>query len=325
MNLQQLYSKSLKLEKITFEEALGVLKLSNDKLDELFNCSEKIRQKFFSQKIILCGIVNAKSGKCSEDCSFCAQSSHHKTTVNEYSLLSDKEILEAFSKAKENKINCFSIVTSGKEMTNTSDDFHSIINVLQKIKGIKKCTSLGLLSKEQAMQLKEAGLEKYHHNLETAKSFFPNMCTTHSYNERIQTIKNAKEAGLKVCVGGIFGIGETIEQRVELAMDISELGVDSVPLNFVHPIQGTSIYGKTTKMQIEEILKLIAMFRFIMPDKVIGVFGGRESSLGDRQKEIFRAGANSILAGNYLTVKGSDINDDLQMLKDLELETTDAR
>jgi biotin synthase len=196
----------------------------------------------------------------------------------------------------------------------------SILEVVSEISGVKKCASLGLITKEQAIKLKEAGLEKFHHNLETAESFFSNMCTTHAYKDRIATIMNAKSAGLRVCVGGIFGIGESLEQRVELGMAIAELDVDSVPINIVHPIEGTKIYGHTEKVAVNDVLKLIATYRFLMPDKVIGVFGGRESNLGDRQKEIFRAGANSILVGNYLTVKGNKAMDDMNMLKELGLE-----
>ena len=179
---------------------------------------------------------------------------------------------------------------------------------------------MGLITKEQAIKLKEAGLEKFHHNLETAESFFSNMCTTHSYKDRVATIMNAKSAGLRVCVGGIFGIGESLQQRIELGVAIADLDVDSVPINIVHPIEGTKIYGRTEKVSVNDVLKLIATYRFLMPDKVIGVFGGRESNLGDRQQEIFGAGANSILVGNYLTVMGNKAIDDINMLKELGLE-----
>lgn len=320
MSISSIYAKSISNIKITFSEALELINTADEDLPELLDRANEIREKYFGNQVILCGIVNAKSGKCSEDCSFCAQSAFHETSVEEYPLLAKESILKAVDDAKTNSTGCFSIVTSGKGYVANEKELESILEVVSEISGVKKCASLGLITKEQAIKLKEAGLEKFHHNLETAESFFPNMCTTHSYKERVATIMNAKSAGLRVCVGGIFGIGESLEQRVELGIAISELDVDSVPVNIVHPIEGTKIYGRTEKVAVNDVLKLIATYRFLMPDKVIGVFGGRESNLGDRQKEIFRAGANSILVGNYLTVKGNKAMDDINMLKELGLE-----
>jgi biotin synthase len=320
MSITSIYDKSISNIKITFSEALELINTSDIDLSELLDRANEIRKKYFGNQVILCGIVNAKSGKCSEDCSFCAQSAFHKTSVDEYPLLAKESILKAVNDAKTNHTGCFSIVTSGKGYVTNEKELESILEVVSEISGVKKCASLGLITKEQAIKLKEAGLEKFHHNLETAESFFSNMCTTHAYKDRVATIMNAKSAGLRVCVGGIFGIGESLEQRVELGMAIAELDVDSVPINIVHPIEGTKIYGRTEKVAVNDVLKLIATYRFLMPDKVIGVFGGRESNLGDRQKEIFRAGANSILVGNYLTVKGNKAMDDINMLKELGLE-----
>ncbi|MDD4527433.1 MAG: biotin synthase BioB [Candidatus Margulisbacteria bacterium] len=320
MSIYNIYLKSIANNKLTAQEAIELINISDAELPELLDRANEIREKFFGNQVMLCGIINAKSGKCSEDCSFCAQSARHQTNVDEYSLLSKDRILQAVEDAKANNTGCFSIVTSGKGYIANAREMESIIDVVKEISGVKKCASLGLISLQQAKKLKEAGLEKFHHNLETAESFFPNMCTTHTYKDRVETIRNAKMAGLKVCVGGIFGIGETREQMVELGMAISELEVDSVPINIVHQIDGTKLYGSTQKLEVNEILKLIATFRFIMPNKVIGVFGGRQSNLADRQREIFRAGANSILVGNYLTVKGNNAKDDILMLKELGLE-----
>lgn len=320
MSISLIYNKSISNNKITFQEAIELINTSDSDLPELLDRANEIREKYFGNKVILCGIVNAKSGKCSEDCSFCAQSAFHKTSVAEYPLLEKESILKAVDDAKTNHTGCFSIVTSGKGYVTNEKELESILEVVGEISGIKKCASLGLISEAQAIKLKESGLEKFHHNLETAESFFPNMCSTHDYKDRVETIMNAKSAGLKVCVGGIFGIGESLEQRVELGVAISELDVDSVPINIVHPIEGTKIYGRTEKIAVNDVLKLIATYRFLMPNKVIGVFGGRQSNLGDRQQEIFRAGANSILVGNYLTVKGNQAADDLKMLKELGLE-----
>lgn len=324
MYIETIYKKASANESITFEEALYILKTPKEKLDDLFSLTTKLREKFQGKSVILCGIVNAKAGKCSEDCSFCAQSTHHQTKVDTYPLLSEKELVNSAIKAKNNGTGCFSIVTSGKGVV-SDDDFKTIKKALSKIKDggkLNRCVSLGIISKEQAVELKEAGLNKYHHNLETAESFFPEMCSTHTFQERIKAVKNAKEAGLEVCCGGIFNIGESLDQRVELALTIRELDVESIPINILNPIEGTKVYGLTNKIDPNDVLRLIAMFRFTNPTKTIGLFGGREASLGNKQDLAFAAGCNSILVGDYLTVEGQKPVDDIKMIEKLGLIPT---
>jgi len=318
LTLEPLYKKALNLKALTFEEALFIINTPDNNLVQLLEYANEIKLKHVGKKVLLCGIINARSGKCSEDCSFCAQSTFHSTDIKSYPMLSKKEILKSIHTAKENHAHNFSIVTSGKGMANKKD-FETILESIKEIKSIGRCASLGILSKKQLVQLKSAGLDKFHHNLETAESFFPNMCTTHTYSDRIKTINNAKEAGLEVCSGGIFGIGESIPQRVELGIALRDLKINSVPINILHPINGTKLYGKVKKMETPDILKLIATFRFLMPTIILGVIGGREVNMGNNQSKIFTAGANSIMIGDYLTTSGNSVESDLRMIKDARL------
>ncbi|MDD5457111.1 MAG: biotin synthase BioB [Candidatus Margulisbacteria bacterium] len=322
-NLKNLYSKALKQKKLSLADAMEILSLPDSILPELFNYTGQLRQKYFANKIQLCSIVNAKSGKCSEDCSYCAQSAQHTTQINSYPLLTKEKLLEAYASAKNNEANCFSLVTSGKALLKDSE-LKVVCETLTCMSGLTRAASLGILDKIQLLKLKQAGLDKYHHNLETSASFFPKMCSTHTYEDRIKTIQSAKEAGLQVCSGVIFGIGETPRQRAEAALELRQLNVDSVPINILHPIPGTRVFGKVAPLQVVDILKIIAMFRFVLPNKTIGVIGGREVNLGDRQAEIFSAGANGIMIGNYLTTGGNPVQTDLQMIKacGLEVKTT---
>lgn len=314
MDLHSLYQKSLKKIPLTLKEGLFLISCPNEQVAEMFNCAEKLRNKFKGKKVKLCSIVNARSGRCSENCSFCAQSAHHKSKVNIYPLLSLQEMLAAAKEAYRNGAGCFSLVTSGRGI-NKAEDFTKISLAIKKMPARTKSASLGILSIAQLLELKKNGLKKYHHNLETAKSFFPKMCSTHSYRQRVQTIKNAKKLGLQVCSGGIFNIGESPRQRVELALALRKLKVDSVPINILHPIPGTKIYQNYRPLPVLEILKLIATYRFILPDKDIGVMGGREYNLKDQQGLIFSAGANGILIGNYLTTKGNKPEQDKALIK----------
>jgi biotin synthase len=218
----------------------------------------------------------------------------------------------------------FSIVTSGKALT--EKEFEEVIQAVRVVKketGLTPCASLGMLSQGRAHRLKEAGLSRFHHNLETAASFFPLICTTHQYEEDLDTLRSAKGAGLEVCSGGIFGLGESPEQRLELAFTLREMEVDSVALNFLNPIPGTPLEGVHTLPPLE-ILKFVALFRFIMPDRDIRVCGGREFGLRDLHPLIFWAGANGIMIGNYLTTMGRDHQADFQMIEDLGLEVVDG-
>lgn len=313
------------------DEIINGKKIDKETAEELINCPDaevfslaaaahKIKTHFLGKKVRLCSIINAKSGSCSENCSFCAQSAHSNANSITYPLMNSNEIKNAAEKAKADKATAFSIVTSGKGVFSKNDmnTIEDSINRFSKLE-IKSCASLGIMTVDQLKELKKAGLKRYHHNLETSKSFFKEMCSTHSYDDRIKTVKAAKEAGLEVCCGGIFGIGETPEQRVELAFNIKELDVESMPLNILTPIKGTKLENSSSLSPLEAI-RLIATFRFINPTKEIGVIGGRESQMKELQTLVLISGANAILVGNYLTTNGRSAEFDIKMIKDLGLE-----
>lgn len=324
MNNQELVQKIISGGFINQSQARDLIRTPDKDLFSLLASADIIRQYFKGNKIKLCAIVNAKSGRCSENCVFCAQSGHNKTAVNVYPLLSAEEMASAARAAEKTmSATCFSIVTSGKSIYSDSeiDSISSALMTITQETGLNRCVSLGTLNREQIQKLKTSGLKRLHHNLETAESYFDKICTTHSYQERLNTIKFAKLAGLEICSGGIFGLGETPEQRVELAFALKELEVDSVPINILNPIPGTPAAEKNEPMSPFDVLRLVATYRFILPDKDIGVFGGRERSLGSLQPLMFIAGANVTLIGDYLTTTGESPDKDLQMIKDLGLET----
>ncbi|OGC04697.1 biotin synthase BioB [candidate division WOR-1 bacterium RIFOXYA12_FULL_43_27] len=323
MDCLQLAEESIKNNGIPKESALAIINTSDRDTFELLAAANKIRQHFKGNKIKLCAIVNAKSGKCSENCSFCAQSAHHKTNVESYPLMEAEEIVKNAKAAEKNMgATCFSIVTSGKAV-NKTEDKQKIGEALAKISSetnMNRCVSTGTLDKETILELKKRGLKRLHHNLETAESYFDKVCTTHTYQERIDTLKAAKEAGIEICCGGIFNLGESLEQRIELAYAIKELDPVSVPINILNPIEGTPAHKNYKPISPLEVLRLIAAYRFILPDKDIGLFGGREFALRELQPLMFIAGANVTLVGNYLTTKGQEAQKDLRMIKDLGLE-----
>lgn len=303
---------------ITRDEANYLINVSDQDTMVLLSMADKIRQKYTGDEVDCCAIINARSGKCSENCKFCAQSAHWKTGVKEYGLLEEEKLFEAAKKAKEAGAVRFSIVTSGRGQSK-ADDFANIVKTLKRIKAelqIEVCCSLGILTLEQAKELKAAGVTRYHSNLETAGSYFPDICTTHSYPDKFATIKNAQAAGLRVCSGGIFGLGETPEQRVEMAFTINELGIDSIPLNLLTPIPGTP-FENNKPLAPYEILRAYAVFRFINPKAQIRTAGGREVNLRDLQALALNGGANGIMIGGYLTTAGRGTEKDMQLLKDL--------
>lgn len=303
------------------EEAIDLIHLEGSAIYELLASANRVRTFFKGNRVSLCSIVNAKSGLCAEDCSFCAQSAHFDTKAPVYSLIEPEEIVSAAMRAKEMKSREFSIVTSGSAVDDR-DEIERLCQALEQIKaagGLERCASLGIMSKESLLRLKEAGLQSFHHNLETAKSFFPNICTTHDYEDDVNTVRMAKELGFETCCGGIMGLGESLYQRVELGLTLRELDVDSVPINFLNPIKGTAMEGREPVPPLEA-LKTIAVFRFLLPDKDIIVSGGREITFRDLQPLIFMAGANGTLIGNYLTTKGESPQKVLTMIEDLGLE-----
>lgn len=314
----QLTEKVLAGHQITLEEARFLMSLQGSDLYLLLAMANKIKEKFAGSKVDLCSVINARSGKCSEDCAFCAQSIHHNTKINTHELLSEEEFLTHAREIKKTGANRFSIVTSGKGVDKDFSKIVKILKQLEKETRLKICASLGILDEKAVEELKQANVSRYHHNLETAPSFFDKICTTHSYEDRVKTVRLAKEAGMEVCCGGIIGLGETPEQRIELAFFLRDLDVDSVPINVLNPVPGTPL-EKAKPLSPLEILKTIAVFRFILPDKILRYAGGREVNLRDLQAMGLVAGINGILIGNYLTTYGRNPEDDIKMIKDLEL------
>ncbi len=287
---------------------------SQDSMDLIF-LAGKIRQRFQQTRVFKCGIINAKSGMCPEDCAFCAQSAHHTSGVETYELLSAERLEQAGLEMATAGATNYSVVTSGTSLTQADiDTVCRVARRLQAKTNLTLCASVGMLEAEAARQLKAAGISRYHHNLETARSYFDRICTTHDYDDDIDTVKVAKAAGLVVCSGGIFGMGESWAQRVELAFTLKELEVDSVPINFLNPIRGTRMAAQPMLPPMEA-LKIIALYRFIHPQKDITICGGREATLKDFQSWIFAAGANGMMVGNYLTTQGRNIDMDLEMLE----------
>ncbi|MGC9967042.1 MAG: biotin synthase BioB [Syntrophobacteraceae bacterium] len=303
---------------LSAELALCVLRSSAADLPGIFAAASTVRHRYFGNAIRLCSILNAQSGACSEDCAFCAQSSCHDTQIQTTPLCSKEGMANAFEEATELPVTHFGVVTSGGALSG-----HGIERVCSAVREnrharVDWCASLGCLDFEQLCALKEAGVKRFHHNLESAQSFFPQICTTHSWEKRLETLRNARKAGLEVCSGGIFGLGESLEQRVEFALTLEGEAVDSIPLNFLVPIPGTRLEGMET-MKPLDILRIISMVRLTNPRAEIKVCAGRVH-LGDLQSMIFHAGANSMMIGHLLTVAGGEVDRDLQMLRDLEVE-----
>jgi biotin synthase len=304
---------------ITRDQASAMIPTDPDQVMDLLHCADKIRRRFKQERIFKCGIVNAKSGRCSEDCAFCAQSVHHHSRVEVYPLRSSAELIESGLRIAAAGATHYSIVTSGTALN--GDEIDTVCRAAEKLvekSDVRLCASLGLLSEPHARKLRSAGIARYHHNIETAPSFFEQICTTHDFGEDIETLQAARSTGLEICSGGILGMGESWEQRLEMAFILKELDVDVVPLNFLNPIPGTRLENRTPMTPLEA-LSCIAMFRLIHPRRDITICGGREITLKDLQSWIFFAGANGVMIGNYLTTQGRRIDDDLQMIADLGL------
>ncbi len=307
-------------EGISREQALQLETLTREELDTLFEGTNRVREHFKGKDVKICSIVNAKSGRCVEDCSFCSQSSRFQTDSPEYGLMDVDAIVAAAKEAEAFGANEFSIVASGTAL-DRREELDRVQEAIRRIKAetrLETCCSLGLMSVEDLQALKEAGLDRCHHNLETAASHFSNIVTTHSYEDEVQAVRNAQDVGLPVCVGGIFGMGETFAQRVELAFGIKKLGTQSFPINFLKPIPGTAL-DHLEAMEDYEALRTVALLRLVLPQMDLFVCGGREEVLNDNQKLLFAAGANGILGGNYLTTKGQDPQKDFKMIESLGL------
>lgn len=298
---------------ITKEEAL---KLYNSPLDELTESANEIRKYFCGNKFDICTIINAKSGKCSEDCKYCAQSAFYNTNIDEYPILEKEKILKDAKNNDENGILRYSLVTSGRCLTDS--EIENVCDIVREIKNntnIQVCVSLGLLKEEQFKKLKEAGVTRIHNNIETSRQYFNSVCTTHTFDDKLETIKAAQRAGLTVCSGGIMGIGESISDRIDMAFTLRDIGINSVPINMLNPIPGTP-YENLKPLTINDMKRIVAVYRFILPKASIRLAGGR-GLMKDSGKECFTSGANAAISGNMLTTSGITIETDLKLLEEL--------
>jgi biotin synthase len=308
---------------VTPEEGLWLFSLeSRAEIFDLLAWANRIREHFKGNQIHLCSIVNIKAGGCSENCRFCAQSASYETDSPRHGLVDAEAVLAAADEANANGVTALGLVAAwrGIDEGPALDQICSRLEDLKQQGKARPDASLGMIkSQKVADRLRQSGLECYNHNLETSRRFFPEICTTHTYDERVQTLKHVRTAGIKICSGGILGMGETREDRCDLAFALKELGAHIVPMNFLNPIKGTPL-GNQKPLPPLEILKSIACFRFILPKQEIMVAGGRTVNLRDLQSQIFMAGASALMVGNYLTTPNQPVEKDLQMLKDLGLD-----
>lgn len=315
MNLvEKLKSKVLAGGEVTREEALELMDVP---LEELSQAADQLREHFCGDRFDLCTIVNGKCGKCSEDCKYCAQSAHYHTSLEEsYPLLSTEELVKGAAENKRQGVLRYSIVTSGRKLSDQEvDQVCESIRAIREQVGIEVCVSFGLLGEEAFRKLKEAGVSRVHCNLESSRSYFPHVCTTHTYDEKIETMKAARRAGLSVCSGGIIGLGETVEDRIDMVLTARELGVKSVPVNLLNPIPGTP-YEHNPVLTEDELRRVVAIFRFLIPDGNIRLAGGR-GLLEDKGARCFCSGANAAISGDMLTTAGITVERDLEMLRKL--------
>jgi len=290
----------------------------NTPLQELICRANDVRKECIGNKLELCNILNARSGLCPEDCKFCAQSARHRADVPTYPLKEKEEIVKAAQKAKAIGAEKFGIVTSGNRLTDREVDV--VAQAISEIKdriGIVVCASLGAMEKSQLQLLKEAGLSRYHHNIETSRRFYPCIVSTHSFDERINTINSAKQVGLEVCSGGIIGMGETWQDRIDMAYTLKKLDVDSIPLNILIPIKGTPLES-AGPVPHDDAIRTICIFRIVLKDKIIKIAAGRETTFKDSQLKAFIAGANGMLIGGYLTVKGASLDADYALIEEIK-------
>lgn len=316
--LQSYTEKVLQGGDITQSEALELISLPQDNTPLLLAMADKIRQHYSNDTVDCCAIINGRSGHCPENCRFCAQSAHYHTGASVYPLLDSDTIIAAAKKAKAAGAARFAIVTSGRSVVE-GPEFDAILNTLKRIRQevkLETCCSLGLITLKQAIALKNIGVSRYHANIETAPSYFPSICSTHTFADKASVIHTAQKAGLRVCSGGILGLGETPQQRVEMAFTLKDLGIDSVPLNILNPIAGTP-FENNHPLSPWEILRTFAVFRFILPKALIRTAGGREVNLRSMQAYALTSGLNGLMIGGYLTTGGNSVSVDMQMIHDL--------
>lgn len=319
MSIQEEGNKVLKLaeeiikgRRINREDDLSVFVTAD--LNDLCQGADRIREHFVGDKVDLCSIINGRSGKCPEDCKYCAQSAYNNTNCEVHDFLSQEDIIEACHINEREGVDRFSIVTAGRALN--GEEFESAIKAYEKMKkecDIELCASMGFLDEEQLHRLHEAGVSSYHHNIETSKRNFPNICTTHTYDQKIETLKKVKAEGMYVCSGGIIGMGETWEDRLDMAVSLAEIGVDSIPINALMPIKGTPLEDEP-RLTEEEILRTVALFRYINPEAEIRLAAGRALLTNDGEKA-FKSGASATITGNMLTTAAcATIRSDRDML-----------
>lgn len=295
------------------EEAIWLLDQDES---TLIQGATEIREAHFGSTIQLCAIINAKSGRCDMDCTFCSQSGCATTEIEEYPFMSTDELVPRMKAMLEtNDCRC-SLVTSGGKLSRTELDV--LLEAAEKVIPAPLCASLGRLTHEELTRLKKSGLHRFHHNLEASESYYPTICSTQTWQQRFDTVRMAQQAGLDICSGGLFGLGESWDDRIDLALTLRTLNVDSVPINFLYPHQGTPLF-ESTPIMAAEALQIIALYRYLLPKATLRICGGRTHVLRERQSELFAAGANGLMTGDYLTVKGSQYNADILMIEQLGL------
>ena len=291
-----------------------LLRLYNLDLNELL----KISAKYMSNNIELCSLVNARNGKCSQDCKYCAQSAHYLTDIEDYPLISKEAVIKAALEAKNNGVIRFAVVTSGKSPDEENfDKILEFIDELNKINGLKSCASIGMLNEEQAKMLVLHGLKRFHHNINTAKSYYGNICTTHDWQDRYNTCKLVKKYGMELCCGVILGMGESVEQRIEMALELAEIQPDSIPINILMPIKKTPFENYFDKIDEENVLRTLAVFKIANPKSVLRFCGGRMRLSEQNQELALKTCVEGIMTGNYLTTTGKTPEQDLASIKKL--------
>ncbi len=299
----------------------GARYLVNDASEQdLFHAATRIREHYFGQQVSLCAIINARSGNCEMDCRFCSQSRHNSTGVDVFPFLEPALLCQKIEFLLQFPLRHVGIVTSGGKLS--GGEFDALLETLGRLSEAhlsRVCVSAGRLSSQQFARLKEAGLRRFHHNLETSKSYYPHICTTQHWEERLLTARTAQENALELCCGGLFGMGESWEDRIDFAFCLRKEGVRHVPINFLHA-HPQSPLAEMPPLPAGEALRIIALFRHILPDAVLRVCGGRPRVLGERQHEIFAAGANALMTGEYLTTHGRGIAEDVVMIEKQALE-----
>ena len=291
-----------------------LLRLYSIDLDELLEMASKYTQN----SVEICSLVNARNGKCSQNCKYCAQSSHYCTNIESYPLVSVETVKKAAIEAKEHYATRFAIVTSGK--TPDESDFDAMLKMIteiNKIEGLNSCASIGILNEDQAKRLSQAGLKRFHHNINTSRSYYPEVCTTHTFEDRVNTCKLVKKYGMELCCGVILGMGESIEQRVEMALNLAEIQPDSIPINILMPIPETPFANYLNKIDEENVLMTLAIFKIVNPKSILRLCGGRMRLSKENQEKALKYCVEGLMTGNYLTTTGSSPDDDIRMIKNL--------